>query len=313
MKKFYYFSKSKLHFIEVENFYRKFIFLIFFFAVLVAFFVFGSFLVFSDYINPDSELSALKKRNIILKHKLENLVENYKKLDQRLELLSDKNSNLRLSVNLEPIEKELNNYGTGGNSFEPLKVFDLSDSDNFVNAVKSFTDKVVSKSKQESDSFNEIEKTLIDNEKLFEVIPAIKPTSGNFGDGFKTRFHPILKIRQMHNGLDIICDSGTKVYAPGGGTACSVGWRNGTGLTVEIEHGFGYKTIYGHLSKTLVKEGQKIERGDLIALSGSSGSLSTGPHLHYEVRMNDIPLDPKSFIYDDVSAADINSGKNKSN
>lgn len=109
----------------------------------------------------------------------------------------------------------------------------------------------------------------------------------------------------MHNGVDIITDTGTKVYAPGAGVVSYAGWRGGYGLTLEIEHGFGYKTIYAHLESIKVKQGQHLQRGDFIALSGNSGKLSTGPHLHYEVRNNGVALDPRNFIYDDVNIFEV--------
>jgi murein DD-endopeptidase MepM/ murein hydrolase activator NlpD len=119
------------------------------------------------------------------------------------------------------------------------------------------------------------------------------------------RMHPILKIRRMHTGTDFVANVGTPVYAPGGGVVSFAGRRGGYGITLEIDHGFGYKTIFAHLSKILVKKGQKITRGDLIAESGNSGKLSTGPHLHYEVRHNGIALNPKNFMYDDVDLFEV--------
>jgi murein DD-endopeptidase MepM/ murein hydrolase activator NlpD len=109
----------------------------------------------------------------------------------------------------------------------------------------------------------------------------------------------------MHNGIDIITDVGTKVFAPGSGIIDFVGWRSGYGLTLEIDHGYGYRTLYGHLKEIDVKEGEHVTRGDLLALTGNSGELSSGPHLHYEVRHNGIALDPRNFIYDDVSIFEI--------
>jgi murein DD-endopeptidase MepM/ murein hydrolase activator NlpD len=140
---------------------------------------------------------------------------------------------------------------------------------------------------------------------MFESIPAIKPCSGTIANDFGMRLHPILKINRMHNGIDIITDSGTKVFASGSGRVDFVGWRGGLGFTVEIDHGFGYRTIYGHLESAKVKLNQLVKRGDMIALSGSSGSLVTGPHLHYEVRHDGIPLNPQNFIYDDVDLFEI--------
>jgi murein DD-endopeptidase MepM/ murein hydrolase activator NlpD len=112
--------------------------------------------------------------------------------------------------------------------------------------------------------------------------------------------HPILKRYKRHEGLDINTDRGTPVFAPGKGKVTFVGRRGGYGLAVEIDHGFGYNTFYAHLSKSLVKKGQHVTRGDLIAKTGNSG-LSSGPHLHYEVRHNGIKLNPVDFFFDDVN------------
>ena len=104
----------------------------------------------------------------------------------------------------------------------------------------------------------------------------------------------------MHHGLDFLCNTGEEVVAPGEGVITYVGRRGGYGKVIRINHGFGYETIYGHLSKYKVKKGQKVKRGDIIALSGNSGSLSTGPHLHYEVRHNGATLNPKNFFFDET-------------
>ncbi|MCK5456006.1 MAG: M23 family metallopeptidase [Melioribacteraceae bacterium] len=157
----------------------------------------------------------------------------------------------------------------------------------------------------EKNNYNEIETAFNENQKLYDAIPAIKPSEGNYGDRFGVRFHPILKIRRMHNGVDMLSNIGTPVYAPGAGKVEFVGRKGGFGKTIIVNHGFGYKTLYGHLSKYKVKRGQRIERGDLIALTGSSGKLSTGPHLHYEVRHNGIALNPRNFIFDDVNIFDL--------
>ena len=100
--------------------------------------------------------------------------------------------------------------------------------------------------------------------------------------------------------MDINTDRGTPVFAPGKGRVTFVGSRGGYGLAIEIDHGFGYKTFYAHLSKSLVKKGQQITRGDFIAKTGNTG-LSSGPHLHYEVMHNGIKLNPVDFFFDDVN------------
>ncbi len=305
MKKFYYFSKSKLKFVEIRNFYKKFVFLVLFFSVLASFFVFGTFVVFNEFVNPDSEVKVLKKNNAELKGKFDQLIEKYKKLDERISTLSDQSHDLRLKANLDPIPKDDNLYGTGGSVFEPIKTSSIGNLDNYLDELNSYVSKVSLKVKLETNNYEEIEKTLKDNEKLFDAIPAIRPCEGTIENDFGMRFHPILKIMRMHNGVDIVTDMDTKVYAPGSGIVNFVGWRGGYGLTLEIDHGFGYMTQYAHLDKVNIKQGQKISRGDIIAFTGNSGRLSTGPHLHYEVRHDGIPLDPRNFIYDDVSIFEI--------
>jgi murein DD-endopeptidase MepM/ murein hydrolase activator NlpD len=101
----------------------------------------------------------------------------------------------------------------------------------------------------------------------------------------------------MHSGIDIINNVGTPVKATGKGKVVFVGVKGGYGLEVEIDHGFGYRTVYAHLSKSMVKEGQTVTRNQVIAKSGNSG-LSSGPHLHYEVLHNGQNLDPSEFFFD---------------
>jgi len=304
MKKFYYFSKSKLKFVEIRSFYKKFVFLVFFFSVLVSFFVFGTFLVFNEFINPDSEVKTLKANNAILRNKFDELLDNYKKLDQRIAEISSQSHNLRLKANLEPLDVE-QLTGSGGKEFEPIKISSLGGYEDYINNLDSYVNNISLKVKLEKNNYEEISNSFRENEKLFEVLPAIRPCEGRIADDFGMRMHPILRIMRMHNGVDIITDVGTKVYAPGAGIVSFVGVRGGYGKTLEIEHGFGYKTVYAHLESIKVKNGQHLQRGDLIALSGNSGKLSTGPHLHYEVRNNGIALDPRNFIYDDVSIFEV--------
>lgn len=305
MKKFYYFSKSKLKFVEIGSFYKKFVFLVVFFATLVAFFLFGSFLVFNEFINPDSEIKSLKKNNTILRDKFELLLDQYKKLDESISSIYSKNQDLRLKANLEPIPNEEINFGIGGNIFEPIKIKSIGNLNNYLEKIDSYINKISLKVKLEKNNFEEVEKTLNENQKMYDALPAIRPCAGTVENDFGLRMHPILKVMKMHNGIDIITDVGTKVYAPGSGIVDFVGWRSGYGLTLEIDHGFGYRTLYGHLKEIDVKEGEHIIRGNWLALTGNSGELSSGPHLHYEVRHNGIALDPRNFIYDDVSIFEI--------
>jgi murein DD-endopeptidase MepM/ murein hydrolase activator NlpD len=121
---------------------------------------------------------------------------------------------------------------------------------------------------------------------------------------FGMRLHPVLGIYRLHEGIDIINDVGTPVYASGNGVVEMAGQSGGGyGLLIVIDHGYQYQSLYAHLSHVLVKEGQHVKRGDLIARSGRSG-LVTGPHLHYEVSFKGVRQNPVDYFLDDVHAQD---------
>lgn len=123
------------------------------------------------------------------------------------------------------------------------------------------------------------------------------PVPGRFNivSGFGNRYHPILNVRKFHAGIDISANSGESVVAADGGTVTFAGWQNGYGNIVILSHGDILETRYGHNSKLLVKSGQQVTKGQTIALIGSTG-LSTGPHLHFEVRLSGMPEDPAKYI-----------------
>ncbi len=121
------------------------------------------------------------------------------------------------------------------------------------------------------------------------------PLIGRVSSGFGPRVHPIFKTRRMHTGLDIGGRSGEPIYAAKGGTVLSAGWRGGYGNTVVIDHGGGFSTLYAHQSRMAVGAGQTVQIGEVIGYVGSTG-WSTGPHLHYELRLNGKPIDPLPYL-----------------
>ncbi|MGD8781029.1 MAG: M23 family metallopeptidase [Ignavibacteria bacterium] len=311
MKSFYYFSRHKLKFVEVKNFYRKFIFLIVFFSILSSFVLFSGFFIIREIINPNAEVEALQNEKMELTEKLEELSGKFTYFETTLDSLNEINNYLRMSVNLEPLSDEDRNFGTGGSVFENFNPANSRDVKNIISHLDNYTNKIELKIKLEQNNFDEISKTLEVNKKLYESIPAIKPAIGPYGSGFGMRMHPILKIRRMHHGIDIVVDVGTDVFAPGNGKIEFAGRKGSSGITIVIDHGFGYKTYYRHLTKLFVRKGNTVKRGDKIALSGNTG-LSTGPHLHYEVHHNGISLNPRNFIYDDINIFEFVENTKKS-
>jgi murein DD-endopeptidase MepM/ murein hydrolase activator NlpD len=298
MKKLYFYSKTKLQFIEVKNFKSK---LAVYTGLAVLFF---SFLTLGGYflyiVNSGQNLGSLKSENRVLKGKIEELSVLYKNLNDELEDLRKNNDVLRIAANLPPVSDEERKVGVGGEYFDINYDFFYDENDLKFNEAINFIDEVTRKINFEKDLYNKVSKKLSQNQKLYDAIPAIKPAEGYYSPhGFGMRQHPILKINKMHSGIDIVNDVGTPVYATGNGTVKFIGRKGGYGLVIEIDHGFGYRTVYAHLSKSTIKAGQKVSRGDLIGKSGNSG-LSSGPHLHYEIHHNGIKLDPTEFFFDDM-------------
>jgi murein DD-endopeptidase MepM/ murein hydrolase activator NlpD len=306
MKKLFYFSKPSLKYVEIKHFKIKLFSVLSVASILIAFF----FIVFYYFVglgsNNSIKIHTLKRENDELKKEVKRIAESYQEMLAEIDSISMLNKELRISSNLQPISDEEMILGTGGVNedilYSGLNIRD-AEIENLLNSV----DEMIKKVKFEKNQANEIANQLILNQKLYESIPAIKPTVGNYSiNGFGMRRHPILGIRKFHSGLDINCNWGTPVRASGNGKVISVERQSGFGLVVEIDHGFGYLTIYAHLSKALVKRGDRVTRGQLIAKSGNSG-LSSGPHLHYEVHHNGKALDPIDFFFDEYTFFDLDT------
>ena len=133
---------------------------------------------------------------------------------------------------------------------------------------------------------------------FFSSIPNIKPVSGSITSTFGSRVHPIYNVALFHSGVDFSAAEGTRVHSTGDGIVAFSGYDKGYGQKVTIDHGYGFKTTYAHLSKSLVRQGQRVKRGEIIALSGNTG-VSTGPHLHYEVEKDNVKVNPTAYFFDE--------------
>ncbi|MCJ8275844.1 MAG: M23 family metallopeptidase [Bdellovibrionales bacterium] len=158
-------------------------------------------------------------------------------------------------------------------------------------------DQVLKESKLREQSLLELWQNLSDRISLLGATPSIRPVNGWVTSNFGMRRSPFSNTKRMHHGLDIAASFGTPVVAPADGIVSYVGYDGGYGKLVSIDHGYGVVTRYGHNARIFVKVGQRVKRGDKVASVGNTGR-STGPHLHYEVRVNGIPVDPKKYILD---------------
>ena len=248
--------------------------------------------------------TALINENRVLQNQLQFLTHQLNGIQKQLNLLGDKGNEMRLLADLPKLDEDLRKAGTGGS--ESRIDFTSSISVNsLLNNLRSTAGQAEHELRLQASSYEEIESAYEKNKVRFSHLPAIKPMDGFYNkNGFGMRFHPILHIIRPHEGIDIDNEVGTPIYAAAEGTIEFTGHQGGYGLTLEINHGFSLKTRYGHLSKILVHEGQRVKRGELVARCGNSG-LSSAPHLHYEVRVNGVAQNPIDYFFDDVRASDF--------
>lgn len=153
-------------------------------------------------------------------------------------------------------------------------------------------------------SFDFLREEVLNQRDRLDHVPAIQPVSESklrqMASGYGYRRDPVYGTTKFHEGMDFSAPIGTPVYATGNGTVVEAGWQSGYGNTVEIDHGYNYLTRVAHLSKINVRKGQKVERGETIGLVGNTGK-STGPHLHYEVRLRGVPQNPVNYYFYDLT------------
>ena len=252
-------------------------------------------------LNAD-RVMVLTQENKSLQEQVGNLTSRMIALDNEIRTLNTQGNTLRLMVDLPPVNEDISNAGTGGAVKEPGFNFTGDRTSEILHSALTSLQQLDGEMKVQQQSYREIVTKYDFNKDYFKALPALKPMEGFYSkNGFGIRMHPVLGIFKTHEGLDIINDVGTPVYASGDGIVEMAGQSGGGyGVVVAMNHGYGYQTLYAHLSRVLVHDGQHVKRGDLIAKSGKTGLVS-GPHLHYEVRYNGVCKNPVDFFLDDVN------------
>ncbi len=295
MLKIYYFSESHVCFNRVKWSKLAGIALSIVMISSLATMIFG-FFGFDPLGMEQLRSDSISRENTILKGRLESLNGRLQQFADVMNQLQTSDDQLRTSVNLPRLTAGVKSVSVGG--VEENRDYGVSAGANrlIAGAIKTL-DVLNREAKLQENSYAGILAKYKTNQQLFRHIPAIDPIRGGImSDGFGMRFHPILHVYLMHEGIDLEADVGTPVHATGDGVVEYVGRRGGYGNVVVIDNGFGYSTLFGHLSKPLVKDGESVKRGEVIALSGDTG-LSTGPHLHYEVRKNGIHVNPVNYFF----------------
>lgn len=273
---------------------------VFSFSLILGFIIF---LIFNRFVDSPSE-KKLKSANLDISAELDNLNNRISAMNIELSKLREKdNSVYRAIYESEPV-KDVNWQVSVDNAEKYENLRKLPNSDLLIE-LNTKLDALSQDFKMQSSSFDQLLSMAKNKKDYLSRIPAIQPVANKnlerIGSGFGYRTDPFYRTQRFHAGIDFTAPRGVDVYATADGVVESVTreiW--GYGQHIIINHGNGYKTLYGHLSKFKVKRGQKVTRGQLIGLVGSTGK-STGPHLHYEVHRNGEKLNPAFFFYNDLT------------
>ncbi len=237
---------------------------------------------------------ALELENQELARTLGQLQGRVSTLADSVATLEQHDSKLRLLANMEPIDPQVRASGIGGPARPALEAGSVLVEQ--ASAVQVDLNALIRRANLLSSSFAEAADSLASHEDRLTRMPSIMPTQGWLSSSFSSlRPHPVLHESRPHEGIDVVAPMGTPILAPGAGTVLSSQWEAGYGNTIVVDHGNGIITKYAHASRLLATSGQRVKRGDRIALVGNSG-LSTSPHLHYEVHVNGQPVNPLRYI-----------------
>jgi murein DD-endopeptidase MepM/ murein hydrolase activator NlpD len=257
------------------------------------------------YETPKSK--ALKRENKRLLTQYELLSKDLDKVEGVLTELQQRDDNIyRVIFEAEPISSTVRKAGFGGsNKYSHLENLDNAE---LVISTANKLDIISKEAYIQSKSYDEVLEMALNKEKMLAALPAIQPITNKdlkrTSSGWGYRIHPITKVRKMHWGQDFAAPQGTPIYATGDGKVEEIQGSKrskvGFGLSIIIDHGYGYETVYGHLNEFKVKRGQTVKRGEIIGYVGNSGG-STAPHLHYEVHKNGKKVNPAYYMFKDLT------------
>ncbi len=275
------------------------------FYVSLAVVLFASAVMFTFYV-----FDSPKERE--LRRDLDQARLQYRQLDKRVGQLSNvlrdiqaRDENLyRIIFEAEPPQKDARLLGN-----DTYEEFQTNSSADLIIGTSLKVDDLSKRMYAQSKSFDDVYKMAKRKKEMLAAMPAILPVNkktSQIHSGFGMRMHPIFRQYLMHTGIDFSGTQGTPIYATGDGTVARSGYSegySGYGIVIVVNHGFGFQSLYGHLSKVAVRSGQKVKRGDLVGYMGSTGT-STGSHLHYEVILNGRKVNPVYYFFNDLTPAE---------
>jgi len=259
------------------------------FVVLSAYFAYG----FISTTIDQQKLADLTTENEALTAKISEMEGTVHTLRADMSGIMQKDDYIRLIFDLPSIDPEMREVGVGGDQTDMPEINSELGQRSWL--VEEDIEKIQRQLEFENASFEQLVSKVEERKKTLDRIPTIRPCEGVLSRGFGMHNDPFTGSYQPHNGLDIAAPKGTPVYATAEGVVKFAGTQPKLGKTIIIDHGNGIRTYYGHLSSIKVNKGQRIKRHDLIGQVGSSG-YSTGPHLHYEIRIGQNPTNPYQYI-----------------
>lgn len=274
-------------------------------TVKLSLYLFGLILLSSTFILCDYiqvkkkafELNQLRREAQAQKSQIHFFSARIEDLEKQISRLKEFDKKIRIIANLEKGPETASFMGIGGPSPSDIrqKLKGEKEENGLIQQMKADVERLQSEALAREQSLAELEKLLQVKKEMLAHTPSIWPTNGWVTSGFGFRTNPFTGLNQMHEGIDISNRTGTSVIAPADGIVSDIGNDHAHGKIIIISHGFGMTTRYSHLSKTVVRVGQRVKRGEKIAEMGTTGA-TTGPHLHYEVRLNGIPVNPMRYI-----------------
>ena len=253
-------------------------------------------------VGDEAELIELRRASKIRKIQVEKFAQQVKNFESEMTRLERFEKKLRVITALEDSPQAVaKNWGLGGSyglSSHSLTTSLAYEARSLSNKLSNDLGHLTAQAKIQSISFQELDDFFKNQKSLLLATPSIWPTRGWVTSDFGFRKSPFTGLRERHEGWDIGARSGSAIRSTADGLVVVSGREHGYGKMIEIDHGYGLVTRYGHNSKNLAKVGSRVKRGQIIALVGNTGR-STGPHLHYEVLLNGAPMNPKNYILED--------------
>lgn len=306
MKKIkYYYNTNTLRYEKLETPLRVKLLRVFgFIAAALVTAALISYVAFQFIGSPKEKI--LEQQNKALKDNYKDLEDELKSVQQQMKELEKRDNDVYRAIfeaNPIPDSARARELETKQEIAKVEKIKDYQ----LVASITSTLDNLTNRIAAQKKSYDQVEELVKNKEQLLSHTPAIQPVSNKdlnrIASGFGYRIDPVYKTTKFHAGLDFSAPQGTPIYATANGTVSTAGSTgNGYGNHVIINHGYGYETLYGHMVRVKVRNGQEVKRGEVIGWVGSTGK-STGPHCHYEVHKNGEKIDPIYFFYNDLTPA----------